>query len=513
MTFEIAPPLFHDFLRLNARWYPSKPAIIAPDASLNWCELNARANQVANGLRAAGIGRGGSVAILMSNSAAYVEVLFGILKAGAVAVPLNLTVSDDALQVMITDSGALALFISADQLGRVRAVPGHDGVRVLLVAGDASQPSMSYEIWRSSQACSEPEVVIDDHDPCNIIYSSGTTAQPKGIKHLYRRRVQSMYELALAHRYHFAAISICPIGLYSNIAWASLFCALIVGGTCVIRQGFDVEDWLESVETHGVTHTFMVPVQFRRILDAPGFRKERVRSLQAVISGGAPLFEDLKRTIVRDFGCSLIELYGLTEGFMTTLQPEEAEGRLTSVGKPVRGNDYIIIDHEGRILKWGESGEICVRSVHWMSEYHNRPDATEEVRFTAPDGQVWMRTGDIGRIDQEGYLYIVDRAKDMILSGGQNIYPVDLETVLIRHPDVADIAVIAFPDEQWGEIPLAVIVASRSGFEDGEGILKWANARLGARQRIRQVRFVQELPRNPNGKVLKRVLRDRFSKK
>lgn len=513
MGFEISAPLFHDFLRLNARWYPDKCAIVCPDENLSWKVLNERANQVANGLRAAGAGRGSSIAILMDNTASFVEVLFGVLKAGSVAVPLNLTVSEAGLAGMIADSECRIAFMSADQAVRMKgAIPAGEGMTVL-VSGGSVEPFQSYAAWRSRYPDTEPNVQINDEDPCNIIYSSGTTAQPKGIKHLYRRRVQSMYELALAHRYHFEAVSICPIGLYSNIAWASLFCTLITGGTCVIRNRFDPEDWLHCVETYGVTHTFMVPVQFRRILDAPGFDPDRVKSLEAVISGGAPLFAELKGRVMDAFPCAVIELYGLTEGFMTTLQPGESADRMTSVGKPVRGNDYIIIDPEGHVLGWGHSGEICVRSVHWMSEYHNRPEATEEIRFVDHAGQLWMRTGDIGRTDEQGYLYIVDRLKDMILSGGQNVFPADIEAVLIGHPLIDDVAVIALPDTEWGEVPMALVVCQPGAALVASETIAWANRQLGSRQRIRELLFVEDLPRNPNGKVLKRLLRERYLKK
>ncbi|HPE47971.1 MAG TPA: class I adenylate-forming enzyme family protein [Hyphomonas sp.] len=510
MTFEIVPPLFHDFVRLNGKWYPDKPAIITEDGTLSWGELDRRSSQVANGLLDRGIGKGASVAILMSNCTEYVEIMYGVLKAGAVIVPLNLAVNEDGLVRMIGDSAAQAIFYTPDQFERLKNA-AFDGVEPFAIVVGGAAGAVPYDAWRDAQAANPPKVSIGEDDPCNIIYSSGTTGLPKGIKHTYRRRVQSMYELSLAHRYHFAAVSICPIGLYSNIAWASLFCALIVGGTCVVRSKFDVEDWLDCVETHGVTHTFMVPIQFQRILDAPAFRPERVASLEAVISGGAPLFQDLKERVVNEFRCAVIELYGLTEGFMTTLQPEEAQGRLTSVGKPVRGHDYILVDDGERPVPWGGTGEICVRSVHWMVEYHNRPEATEEIKYYDPEGVLWLRTGDIGRTDEEGYLYITDRKKDMIVSGGQNIFPVDIEAIMVKHPDVSEVAVIGIPHATWGETPLALVVLRPGANADGAAdIAAWTNERVGKRQRISGVEIREDLPRNPNGKVLKRLLREDY---
>jgi len=512
MQFEIQMPLLPDMVRLNARWYPSKAAVIDEQRSLSWRELDRASNQIANGLRALGVGRGESVAILMENSVEYLEVLYGIFKSGATAVPLNLAVTESGLTMMLRDAAARVLFCTATQFRRLAEhladvgslVP--DGVIVHEAEG------LNYASWRDAQSDAAPEVRIADDDPCNIIYSSGTTSTPKGIKHIHRRRIQSIYELALGHRYHYGAISICPIGLYSNIAWASILCSLLVGGTCVIRRSFEPEAWIEDVKRYGVTHTMMVPIMFQRVLEAPNFTAEAVSSLQAIISGGSPLYESLKQRLGENFrGCAVIELYGLTEGFMTMLQPEEAEGKLRSVGKPVRGNDYILLDDQDREVPWGGTGEICVRSVHWMIEYHNRPEATREAMFIDAKGLTWLRTGDIGRTDEEGYLYITDRKKDMILSGGQNIYPADIELVMAEHPLVAEVGVIGVPDQKWGETPIAVVVLRENAPPDAaQQLLRWTNERVGKRQRIRSVVIRENLPRNPNGKILKRELRKEF---
>lgn len=513
-TFELDAPLFPDFLDLHAKWYPNKAAVIDEEKPLTWSELQANANRVANGLIALGIKPGQSVAVLMTNCVEYIEILYGVFKAGAVAVPLNTAVNTQGVLAMLEDAAVQALFCCSEQALRIRSSNGLPAaLKKALVEHKIEADSSQYSDWRDTYEANFKPLHIAEDAPCNIIYSSGTTGLPKGIKHTHRRRVQAMYELALAHRYHFGAIAICPIGLYSNIAWASVFCSLITGATCIIRKAFNPERWLEDVSSFGVTHTMMAPIMFQRILAAPNFSPNMVASLQAVISGGSPLFQSLKEQVIRDFGCAVIELYGLTEGFMTTLQPEESEGKLTSVGKPVRGNDYVLVDTDNQVLGLGGTGEICTRSVHWMIEYHNRPNATAEIEFRDPNGLLWMRTGDIGRTDQDGYLYIVDRKKDMILSGGQNIYPADIEAIMINHPDVAEVAVIGVADATWGETPVAVIVPRHELHQaDRDALLAWTNERMGKRQKIRAIAVHRDIPRNPNGKILKRELRTWFEK-
>lgn len=515
MQFEFQAPLFADMIRLHGKWYPDRPAMIDEEKTLTWGEIDKTSNQVGNGLNSLGIGRNNCVAIIMSNSAEFVEIMFGIFKAGAAIVPLNLAVNDEAMEVMLNDAGARAVFMTpaeheriADRLGNIESLVAGG---VFVHGGSGQEGTSNYAEWRDEQDATNPGNTINPTDICNIIYSSGTTGIPKGIKHNYGRRMRSSYELALANRYHFGAVAICPIGLYSNIAWAAVFCALVTGATVVIRNTFNPEDWVRSVEKYRVTHTMMVPLQVQYVLEAPNFSRDAVSSLEAIISGGSPLFEGLKKRAIEELGCAVIELYGLTEGFMTTLQPWEAEGRLASVGKPVAGCDYILVDDDDKPLGWGETGEICVRSIHWMTEYHNRPEATEEAAYVDPEGVLWLRTGDIGRIDEDGYLYIVDRKKDMILSGSQNIFPTDIEAVMVNHPLVSEVAVVGIPHDKWGETPLALVV-TKGDVDDAaaDDILQWTNERVGKRQRISGVEIRKEFPRNPNGKILKREIRREY---
>jgi acyl-CoA synthetase (AMP-forming)/AMP-acid ligase II len=251
----------------------------------------------------------------------------------------------------------------------------------------------------------------------------------------------------------------------------------------------------------------MVPIQYQRVMDSLRTGDHDVASLQAIMSCGSPLYPELRKEIFRRIPCGVIELYGLTEGVITTLEPDEAEGRWSSAGKPLIGTDIRIIGNDGQEVPRGGSGEIVSRGRIMMPGYYMRPDATAEAVWIDELGRQWLRTGDIGRLDAEGFLYVVDRRKDMILSGGQNVYPADIEAVMLSNPDVAEVAVIGVPSVEWGETPLAIVVPRDGASIDESELVAWTNARVGRQQRISGCSVRESLPRNPNGKVLKRELR------
>lgn len=507
--FAAGRPSFADYIALNAKWHGSKAAFICGSESLTWQQFGDAVHRVANGLLALGLQPGDSVGVVAENSLAMAEVLWGVIAAGAVVVPLNTSVSDDALAAMLRDAQVKAVFACSRHVGRIEAMRGQlttaldTGFFVVSSVHAGWQP---YASWRDGQSILRPKVRIEPDDPCNIIYSSGTTGTPKGIVHTHQRRLDWAYDLAIALRYHSGSVTLISIGMYSNIVWVGMLATLIAAGTAVVMPKFEGRAALDLIVRHKITNTAMVPLQYRMILDADDGQAD-VSSVQAMMSAGSPLWEDLKRDLIARFGTTIIELYGLTEGIITTLAPEEASRKLASVGKPVLGTDLRLIDDEGQDVAVGETGEIigCGRIV--MAGYHHRPDATRDVLLIDADGRHWLKTGDLGKLDDEGFLYIVGRKKDLILSGGQNIYPSDIEAVAIKHPDVIDVAVIAIPHEKWGETPLALVVPKPSATPVAEEMRDWINQRLGKQQRVHAVELRESLPRNPNGKVLKNELR------
>ena len=509
--FDAPSPLLPEVLALNGRWMGDKPAVIFRDRTLSWRELRDQLNQVANGLRADGLETGDRVVVLMDNSPDMLVALFGIIVAGGVTVPLNTLVADEGLATMVEDSAAVAVMASEAHAPRLEHFRDRlTGVKHWYATDFAETGWTAFGAWRGCQSVEDPAVSIADTDECHIIHSSGPTGLPKGIVHTHRRRIDWFYDLAIALRYDRASVSLCSIGLFSNISWAALGCTLLTGGTVVIMPAFAAGEWLETAERHRVTHSAMVPVQFERILAAPGFGDARLDAIKSLMCCGSPLTATLKARIMERLSPQLVELYGLTEGLITTLDPEDAKDRLASVGKPLMGTDLLILDENDRPCAPGTPGEIVGRGRHLMAGYHGRPDANAAATWTDGSGRRWLRTGDIGRLDEAGFLYLVDRKKDMIISGGMNLYPADIEAAVLGHPAVGEVAVIAVDSERWGESPFAVVVGAGDQPLDTGALVAWTNERVGKHQRLAGAAQVDELPRNANGKILKRALRDQY---
>lgn len=504
-AFDNHAPLLPEILSLHGKWKGSKPALVCEGEVVSWAQFDRATNQLANRLNTDEINCGHTVAVLMSNSREMVESLIGIMKSGACSVPLNLSVSNDAIAAMLKDANVSAIFVSPDQKARITEFLEQNPAVACIEAGP------EFEAYKGSASDTFPAANIKDDDPLNIIYSSGTTGMPKGIVQTHAGRRDWAYDLSITLRYTSASRTLFTIGLYSNISWVGMLCTLLAGGTMVVHQSFDAKAALTAIANQQITNFAMVPIQLQRLLEVPDCEDFDLGSVQAVMSCGSPLHADLKGQLFQLLGdTTVIELFGLTEGLITTLDPEEATGRMASVGKPLIGTDIKIVGDDDTEVAVGQSGEIVGIGRIVMPAYLNRPDATTEATWIGPDGRPWLRTGDIGQLDNDGYLYVVDRKKDMILSGGQNIYPQDIEAVLITHAEVNDVAVIGVPSKKWGETPLAVMVCEPGATENPDTICHWANKQLGKQQRLSGAIFAESLPRNANGKILKRKLRQKY---
>ena len=514
--YDVPRPVVPDLIVQHGRNQARKPALLCGERRWTWAEFDAATNQVANGLLQLDLAPGARLAVLMQNSAEMALLLFGAGKAGVSVVPLNTSVSDAAVAAMMRDSGATAVAASGEHCRRVDALLAArqlpDTIRKLGVDAPAGGRWTEIAPWLARQAATAPAVEVGPATECNIIYSSGTTGLPKGIVHTHGCRYDWGTDLAIALRYRSDCVTVCSLGLYSNISWVAMLCTIVVGGTIVVLPAFSAASLADTIERHGVTHGGFVPVQFQRLLELPGIETRNLSSLQAIMCCGSPLPAPLKRATRDTLDCELIELYGLTEGIITTLAPEDFDAHIESVGKPIPGQQLKLVRDDDVEAAPGELGEICGYGRLVMEGYHQRPEATAEATWVDPAGRRWLRTGDIGRLDDDGFLCIVDRKKDMILSGSQNIYPADIEAVMREHPLVADVAVVGVPSERWGETPLALVVVATGGDPpDAATLVEWTNQRVGKQQRLAGAVYVADLPRNPNGKILKRELRKQYA--
>jgi acyl-CoA synthetase (AMP-forming)/AMP-acid ligase II len=502
-----------ELVALHGKWRGARIALVEGERRLTWREFERDTARVANGLKTLGMHSGDRVALLMDNSLEMAVALFGILRCGCVAVPLNVSIADQAVAGMIDDAQARAVFASGRHCDRIdalvtvsRTIAGAERVGL----GGNRQGWIDLDEWRESQSPKWHGAVPLDQE-CNIIYSSGTTGVPKGIVHTHACRMHWAAELALVLRYRSDCVTLCSLGLFSNITWVAMLCTVLVGGTMIVMPTFTAAGAVELMERERVTHGTFVPVQLERLLVVPDLERRRLSSLDTLMCCGSPLRLDVKRDFSKRFDCHLIELYGLTEGLCTVLSPEDFAAKTASVGKPFIGTDLRIIGEDDRELPTGETGEIVGLGPLLMSGYYRNAAASIEATWIDSEGQRWLRTGDLGRLDADGFLYIVDRKKDMILSGGQNIYPADIEAVMRLHPQISDVAVVGVRSIQWGETPVAVVVPVPNVELAADRIIEWTNARLGKQQRIRDVVSRSALPRNANGKVLKRELRQELA--
>lgn len=470
---------FPDLIRAGAR-QGAKPAILCGNTVLSWAALDARIDRVAAALAREGLGKGDCIAISATMQPDYLVLWLGALRAGLAVAPLPQSATADTIATMVVDADA-ALFFDDAALADLDA-------------------------WLSPPGTAPPDVAIGPDDPFNLIYSSGTTGRPKGIVQPHRQRWAHV-QRGVTQGYGADSVTLVATPLYSNTTLVSVIPTLGLGGTLVLLPKFSVTEFLDLGQRYRATHTMLVPVQYQRIMDHHDFDRFDVSSWQRKFCTSAPFSAALKARVLARWPGGLTEYYGMTEGGGTCiLQCHAHPDKLASVGQPAAGSDIRIIDEQGLELPPGATGEVVGRSRAMMTGYHKLPDATRAALWYSGQGERFIRTGDIGRFDADGFLTLLDRAKDVVISGGFNIYPIDLEQVLMAHPAVQDAAVVGVPSAAWGESPVAFVVLREA--VDPQVLLEWANARLGKTQRLVGIEVLTELPRSEIGKVLKRQLRD-----
>ena len=503
-------------VRHNAATIANEPALIAGERSIDWGELDRRSNQVAHALAAAGVVAGDRVAFLDKNSPEYFEVLFGAGKLGAVMVAVNWRLAPAEMRYIVDDSGA-RVFLAGEEFAAAVKEMAAEGLKAVgtVVGLGSGTGDLTYEDWLAGREEEDTGRAPAPGDVALQLYTSGTTGLPKGAMLTNANLGSVLTAMGEQWRLDHSSVSgvVMPLFHIGGSGWA--LAGMTAGARSVIIREAVPTAILDAFERWGVTNAFIVPALLQALCSVTGAAERDHRALRAIMYGASPITDQALVTAMETFRCDFVQLYGLTEttGAITQLDAADHDpggpraALLRSAGRPYPWVELRIVDPEsGEERPTGEVGELWTRSPQNMQGYWNNPEATRAV-FTE-DG--WFRTGDAGYVDSEGYVFLTDRLKDMIVSGGENIYPAEVENVLAAHPAVADVAVIGVPDPKWGETVKAVVVLRDGAEPDGAGIIAWARDRLAHYKCPTSVDFIDVLPRNPSGKVLKRQLREPY---
>ena len=478
------------------------PALFDGTTNLTWRETAALVERIAARLQADGLERGQAVAILGTSTVEYALVFLAAIRAGGCAAPLTTSASPDQLAGMATDSGAIHLFIDRAKLNELGDFTLPISKQIVL-----DEELYSFMAPEGTKAAPfEPA----EKDPFNIIYSSGTTGIPKGIVHSHGMRWRQMTFRA-AMNYGVDSRTLTSTPLYSNTTMAVFLPTMYSGGCASIMGKFDTEKWLQRAQDEKITHTMLVPVQYRRLMQFDRFDDYDLSTMKMKYCTSAPFPADLKGEVLKRMPGGLIEIYGMTEGGVACIFPiHEHPDKLHTVGKPAPGHFLKVIDENGNEVAPGVAGELIGKSSTMMLGYKNQPEKTREGYWIDPeDGSTWQRMGDVGRVDADGFVELVGRTKDVIISGGFNIFPIDLEAELLKDDRVAEAAVVGVPSESWGETPVGFVVLKNGADESSlEDIRSTANSRLGKTQRVAELYAIDEMPRSHIGKLLKTELRE-----
>jgi len=505
-----------DLLRRHATLRPDHIAISFAGRALSYKTLEERVNRLANALLGLGIRKGDRVAVLAHNRSEYLELYFANGKIGSVTTPLNYRLTAPELEYIITDSEAVALFVAEELVPTIAEIKTLlPRVRHFICIGGRHEGYLDYEPWLAAGSASEPVATVMEGDLLWQMYTSGTTGRPKGAMVTHRAVLTNVRQILDDFPIRVGDRTLIVAPTYHAAAMMKTMSTLAVGGGVVVKKSFDPGELLRTFAADGITHALLVPAMILALLDTPGLAAADLRTLKWIVYGASPIPLEVLRKAIETFKCNFVQGYGQTEAsaVLTMLAAEDhvLEGapekvrRLQSCGREVYGCEVRVVDPENRDVRPGEIGEVIARGDQLMAGYWGMPEATAE---TLRGG--WLHTGDLATVDEEHYIYIMDRLKDMIVSGGENVYPREIEEVLFAHPAVADATCIGVPSERWGEEVKAVVVLREGRRETEADLLRFCGEHLAGFKRPRTVDFRQSLPKNPSGKVLKRELREPY---
>ncbi|MDB5619012.1 fatty acid--CoA ligase [Tardiphaga sp.] len=505
-----------EVIRLQAQLRGESTALVFEGRSTSFATLDQHASQVANGLIALGVKPCQRVAYLGKNSDIFIELLLGAIKVNVVMAPVNWRLAAPEIAFIVRDCQAQILFVGPEFVEQVRDLAAQlADVRVVMTTEGGASEWQDFRSWRDAQSDVDPMTPLTKDDIAIQLYTSGTTGKPKGAM-LTHHNFLSLLRIAEHdtpdwNRWTADDVSLVamPVFHIGGIGWAVY--GLYHGAKSVIAREFDPNKVLDDFAQYGISKLFLVPAAMQFIVRQPRARDMDFSKLRYILYGASPIPAALLKECISVFKCGFVQMYGMTEttGTIVVLAPEDhVEGRacMRSAGKALAGVEIAILDANGASLPTGEVGEIATRSGSNMAGYWNLPEATARTL----DADNWLRTGDAGYLDEDGYLYIHDRIKDMIISGGENIYPAEVESAICDHPDVAEVAVVGVPDDTWGEAVKAVVVLKPGKELSATDLMRFTRERIAGFKSPKTIDFISALPRNASGKILRRHLRDPY---
>jgi acyl-CoA synthetase (AMP-forming)/AMP-acid ligase II len=510
-----------DMLLRNANKFPEKIAIVSRGLSMSYRVLNERVNRLANALIKRGLKKGDRIGVIVHNCYQFIEIYFAAAKTGGIFCPYNNHFKERELEDIISYSSPRFLFLDTDFGNMIDSLKDHlESVECFICLQKPGWPFMEdHETLISEGEKSEPGLKILDQDVMSIFFTAGTTGRPKGAMRTHRHLMTNFTTGVIELKVSYDERALMSFPMYHVAGEDNIGRHFFMPNTLVIRgeEHFAPQEVLELISVEKITMCQLVPTMVNALLQCRDIDRYDLSNLRLIMYTGAPMPVELLKRALQRFKCSFAQLYGQTEsGPLTTiLQPEDhvLEGserqlqKLGSAGKPVISYEIRIVDEQGTDVPMGEVGEIIGRSEAMMKRYWKLP---KESAKKLKDG--WLHTGDLGKFDEDGYIYIVDRKNDMIISGGVNIYPREVEEVLYQHPSVFEASVIGVPDDYWGEAVKAIIVLKEGTTASEEGVIKFCGEHLAGYKKPKSVEFWKELPKSPQGKILKRAIRERYLK-
>ena len=515
-----------EFLTITAAIVPDRTAINFEGKNITFSQVNDRANRLANAFKKLGVKTGDRIAILQVNTNQYPETYFATAKLGVIMVPLNFRAKEDELSYMLQNAEAKVLLVGDRYVSMAATLRANAPTVKHFISLDKPDKDMLY--YEDVIAKSSPEEVstdIPEEDVSILMYTAGTTGRPKGVPLTHKSFVSYMLNNVEPADPDKSEVNLLTVPLYHVAGCQAMLAATYGGRTLAMMRQFEVKLWMEAVQKQKANRAMLVPTMLKRIIDDPDFNKYDLKSLKVITYGAAPMpFEVIKKAIEMMPWTRFINAFGQTETASTItslgpedhvlhgISPQEKEKRLRrlagSIGKPLPDVEMKVIDENGKELPVGETGEIVARGPRIMGGYWKDPEKT--AKAMTKDG--WLKTSDMGWKDEENYFYLAGRGDDMIIRGGENISPEEVEQAIGSHPSIDEIAVIGVPDPEWGQEPLAIIVLKKGQKATAEEIIEYCRQKLSSFKRPRKVVFVDELPRNQMGKVLKKALREKYGK-